>query len=86
MGDVPGGDGYVVPINRTWPVRLQAGQAVDLIGRGSASGAAATPGSARSSGSGTDFTPLVLVAGVVALLAVSAVWLARRRRTVIPAR
>ncbi len=86
VGDVPGGDGYVVPINRTWPVRLQAGQAVDLIGRGSASGAAAPSGSARSSGSGTDFTPLVLVAGVAALLAVSAVWLTRRRRAVAPAR
>ena len=86
VGDVPGGDGYVVPINRTWPVRLQAGQAVDLIGRGSASGAAATSGSARSSGSGTDFTPLLLVAGVVALLAVSAAWLTRRRRAMVPAR
>jgi hypothetical protein len=87
VGDAPGGDGYVDPINKTWPVRLHPGQAVDLIGRGSAPGAAAPSGSARSSGSGTDFPPpLVLVAGVAALLAVSAVWLTRRRRAVVPAR
>ena len=79
VGDAPGGDGYVVPINRTWPVRLQAGQALDLVGQGSA------PGVARSSGSGTDFTPLVLVAGVAALLGVSAVWLTRRRRAMVAA-
>ena len=80
VGDVPGGDGYLVPINKTWPVRLQPGQAVDLVGQGSPSGAR------TSSGSGTDFTPLVLVAGVAALLATSAVWLTRRRRAVVPAR
>ena len=79
VGDAPGGDGYVVPINRTWPVRLQAGQAVDLVGQGSA------PGVARSSGSGTDLTPLVLVAGVAALLGVSAAWLTRRRRAMVAA-
>ena len=86
VGDAPGGDGYVVPINRTWPVRLQPGQPVDLIGRASAPGAAAPSGSTRSSGAGTDFTPLVLIAGVAALLAVSAVWLTRRRRAMLPAR
>ena len=69
VGDAPGGDGYLVPINKTWPVRLHPGQAVDLIG---------TSGSARSSGSGNDFTPLLLVAGVVALLGLSAIWLSRR--------
>jgi len=80
VGDVPGGDGYVVPINRTWPVRLQPGQAVDLIGRSSPAGRT------TSSGSGTDVTPLLLGAGVAALLGVSAVWLTRRRRAMVPAR
>jgi len=75
VGDVPGGDGYLIPINRTWPVRLQPGQAVELIEGGSSSGAPRSPGS-----SGTDFTPLLLVAGVVALLGMSAAWLSRRRR------
>jgi LPXTG-motif cell wall-anchored protein len=76
VGDAPGGDGYLVPISKTWPVRLHPGQAVDLVGRGSA----------RSSGSGTDFTPLLLVVGVVALLGLSAAWLSRRRRAMVPAR
>jgi hypothetical protein len=80
VGDVPGGDGYLVPINKTWPVRLQPGQAVDLVGQPSPSGRP------TSSGSRTDFTPLLLVAGVVTLLALSAAWLSRRRRTVAPAR
>lgn len=84
VGEVPGGDGYLIPINKTWPVRLRAGQAVDLIGQGGAPGAAASSGSARSS-AGTDFTPLLLVAGVAALLGVSAAWLSRRRRTMVPA-
>ena len=79
VGDVPGGDGYVVPINRTWPARLQPGQALDLVGQSSA------PAVARSSGSGTDFTPLLLVAAVVALLGLSAAWLTRRRRAMVAA-
>ena len=80
VGDAPGGDGYVVPINKTWPVRLQAGQALDLIGQGSSSG------TTRPSGAGTNFTPLLLVAGVVVLLGTSVAWLGRRRRSMAPAR
>ena len=79
VGDVPGGDGYLVPINKTWPVRLQPGQPVDLVGRSSA------PAASRSSGSGTDFSPLLLGTGVAVLLALSALWLTRRRRTIVPA-
>lgn len=81
VGDVPGGDGYLVPIHRAWPVRLQAGQALDLAGQGASAGRAPS-----SSGSGTDFTPLLLGAGVVALGGVTAVGLSRRRRAVVPAR
>jgi hypothetical protein len=81
VGDAPGGDGYVVPITRTWPVALRAGQALDLTGQVGASGRTA------SSGSGSSFvTPLVLGGGVAALLGVTAVWLSRRRRTMVPAR
>jgi|GEM_PF-2906809 len=80
VGDVPGGDGYVVPINRTWPVRLQPGQAVDLVGRSSPAGRT------TSSGSGTDVTPLLVGAGVAALVAASAFLLTRRRRAMVPAR
>ena len=65
VGDAPGGDGYVIPINRTWPVRLEAGHALDLVGHGPASGGA-------PAGSGTDVTPVLLGAAVVALLAVTA--------------
>jgi hypothetical protein len=78
VGDAPGGDGYLVPINKTWPVRLQAGQALDLLRQGSSSGTGAP------SGSGTDFSPLLLGAGVVALLGVTAAWLSRRRRAIVP--
>jgi hypothetical protein len=79
VGDAPGGDGYVVPITRTWPVALHEGQALDLTGQGGSP--------ARTSGSGNSFvTPLVLGAGVAALLAVTAAWLGRRRRTMVPAR
>src|SRR5207248_2877492 len=85
VGDVPGGDGYLVPINKTWPVRLQPGQPVDLVGQGGG-GAGGSARPVRSSGSGTDATPLLLVAGVAALLGVSAVLLSRRRRAVVPAR
>jgi len=81
VGDVPGGDGYLIPINRTFPVRLAPGQPVELIEGGSSS---RTP--APSSGSGTDLAPLLLVAGIVALLGMSAAWLTRRRRAVLPAR
>jgi hypothetical protein len=80
VGDAPGGDGYLVPINKTWPVRLQAGQALDLLRQGSSSGTGAP------SGSGTDFSPLLLGAGVLALLGVPAAWLSRRRRAIVPAR
>jgi len=82
VGDVPGGDGYLVPINRTFPARLQPGQPVDLLGRASAPATTTR----RSSSSGPDPTPLLLIAGVAALLATSAAWLTRRRRTVAPAR
>jgi hypothetical protein len=80
VGDVPGGDGYLIPINRTFPARLQSAQAVELIEGGSSSNV--TP----SSNSGTDFTPVLLVTGIAGLLAMSAAWLTRRRRTVLPAR
>ena len=84
VGDVPGGDGYVVPINKTWPARLQPGQALDLVG--SAPGTARSSGSSRSSGSGSDLAPFLLVAGAVAVAGMAAVWLSRRRRAVLPAR
>jgi LPXTG-motif cell wall-anchored protein len=80
VGDVPGGDGYLIPINRTLPARLEVGQAVELVEGGSA--AAVAP----SSDEGTDFTPVLLVAGIAALLAMSAAWLTRRKRAVLPAR
>jgi hypothetical protein len=81
VGDAPGGDGYVVPITRTWPVSLHEGQALDLTGQGG------SPGRTASSGSGPSFvTPLLLGAALAALLGVTAVWLTRRRRTVVPAR
>jgi hypothetical protein len=81
VGDAPGGDGYVVPINRTWPVALHEGQALDLTGPVGA------PDRTASSGSGPSFvTPLLLGAGVAALLGLTAAWLSRRRRTVVPAR
>ena len=80
VGDVPGGDGYLIPIDRTWPVRLQAAQAVELVEGGSSADVA------PSSGSGTDVAPVLLGAGIAALLAMSAVWLTRRRRAVVPAR
>ena len=81
VGDVPGGDGYLIPINRTFPVRLQSGQPIELIEGGSSSGTA--PSSGRS---GTDFAPVLLVAAVAALLGMSAAWLSRRKRAVLPAR
>jgi hypothetical protein len=81
VGDAPGGDGYVVPITRTWPVSLHEGQALDLTGQGG------PPPRTPSSGSGTSFvTPLLLGTGAAALLGVTAAWLSRRRRTVAPAR
>ena len=83
VGDVPGGDGYLVPIHRTWPVRLQAGQAVDLVGQAASTGKA--PASS-SSGSGTDLTPVLLGGGLTALAGVAVVWLTRRRRAMVPAR
>src|SRR5258707_7320570 len=49
VGDAPGGDGYLVPINRTWPVTLHEGQALDLTGQGG------SPGRTPSSGSGASF-------------------------------
>jgi hypothetical protein len=73
VGDAPGGDGYVVPISKTWPVRLQAGQALDLR-------QVSSSGTGAPSGSGTDHSPLLLGAGVVALLGVTVAWLSRRRR------
>ena len=80
VGDVPGGDGYLIPINRTFPIRLETGHPVELIEGGSSSGAA------PSSSSGTDFAPFLLVSAIAALLGMSAAWLTRRRRAVLPAR
>jgi LPXTG-motif cell wall-anchored protein len=81
VGDAPGGDGYIIPINRTWPVRLHARQALDLIEEGSSSS-----GAARSSRSGTDFTSILPVAGIAVLLGASAAWLSRRKRAILRAR
>ncbi|HVW33640.1 MAG TPA: hypothetical protein VHL53_13965, partial [Acidimicrobiia bacterium] len=83
VGDVPGGDGYLVPIHRTWPVRLQAGQALDLAGQGSPSGAGSK---SSSSGGATDFAPVLLGVGLAAVAGVTGIWFTRRRRAMVPAR
>lgn len=84
VGDVPGGEERVVPITRTWTVTLQPGQGLDVVGRRAA---AAPPGDGApsESGSGTPL-PLAMGVGAAGLLGLSAAWLIRRRRAMVPAR
>ncbi len=81
VGDAPGGEERAVPITRTWPVALQPGQGLDVIGGSSPSGGGSP------SRTGDVVLPLALTRsrrGTVVLLAGRS--RRRRRARMVPAR
>jgi hypothetical protein len=78
--DAPGATERAIPIKRTWPVTLQPGQAVDVIGQ--------LPTTGGGSSSDSSVVPIVVgVAAGLAALAVAGLQLTRRRpRSAVPAR
>jgi hypothetical protein len=79
--DAPGASERAIPLKRTWPVTLQAGQTLDVLGR------LPSPSSGDSSDSGPP-APLILgIAAGLTGLAVAARQITRRRtHPVAPAR
>jgi hypothetical protein len=73
VGDAPGGAERAIPLTKTWNVAVEPGQALDVTGR-------RAPAENAGSRSGTNVVaPALAVAGLAALLGLTATWLRRRR-------
>jgi hypothetical protein len=79
VGDAPGGE-RAIPLTKAWNVTVEPGQTLDVTGRRASADDAPSP-------SATNIVaPVLAVAGLGALLSLSATWLRRRRATAVAAR